>query len=93
MLILICRIGNRLEYLPEACRIRFHTYVTNGAFEDHIGLAGVDCGSSGSAGMLHLFYLMLHLSYLLPFFEENWISSIGSHLKVNLVGPLELDHQ
>ena len=75
-----------MEYLPEACRIRFHTYVTNGAFEDHIGLAGVDCGSCGSAGMLHL-------SYLLPFFEENWISSIGSHLKVNLVGPLELDHQ
>ena len=86
MLILVCRIGNRLEYLPGACRIRIHTYVTNGASEDHIGLAGVDCGSSGSAGMLHL-------SYLLPFFEENWISSIGSHLKVNLVGPLGLDHQ
>ena len=48
--------------------------------EDHIGLAGVDCGSSGSAGMLHL-------SDLLPFFEENWNSSIGSHLKANLVGP------
>ena len=64
MLILVCRIGNRLEYLPGACRIRFHTYVTNGAFEDPIELAGVDCGSSGSAGMLHL-------SYLLPFFEEN----------------------
>ena len=58
----------------------------NGASEDPIGLAGVDCGSSGSAGMLHL-------SYLLPFFEENWNSSIGSHLKVNLVGPLGLDHQ
>ena len=26
----------------------------NGAFEDPIGLAGVDCGSSGSVGMLHL---------------------------------------
>ena len=86
MLILICRIRNRLEYLPGACRIRIHTYVMNGAFEDHIGLAGVVCGSSGSAGMLHL-------SYLLPFFEENWISSIGSHLKVNLVEPLGLDHQ
>ena len=56
------------------------------AFEDHIGLAGVDCGSSGSAGMLHY-------SYLLSFFEENWISSIGSHLKANLVKPLELVHQ
>ena len=86
MLILICRIGNRLWYLPGVCRIRIHTYVMNGAFEDQIGLAGVDCGSSGSAGMLHL-------SYLLPFFEENWNSSIGSHLKVNLVGPLGLDHQ
>ena len=44
----------------------------NGASEDHIGLAGVDCGSSGSAGMLHL-------SYLLPFFEENCISLIGGY--------------
>ena len=86
MLILICRIGNRLEYLPGTCRIRFHTYVTNGASEDPIGLAGVDCGSSGSAGMLHL-------SYLLPFFEENWISSIGTYLKVNLIRPLGLDYQ
>ena len=58
MLILICRIGNRLEYLPGVCRISSHTYVMNGAFEDPIGLAGVDCGSSGSVGM----------SYL-PFFE------------------------
>ena len=72
--------------MPEACRIRIHTYVMSGVFEDHIGLVGVDCGSSGSVGMLHL-------SYLLPFFEENWISSIGSYLKVNLVGPLGLDHQ
>ena len=36
MLILICRIGNRLEYLPGVCRISFYTYVTNGAFEDPI---------------------------------------------------------
>ena len=78
MLILVCRIGNRLEYLPGACRIKIHTYVTNGASEDPIGLAGVDCGSSGLAGMLHLSY---H-SYLLPFFQENWISSTGSHLKM-----------
>ena len=58
MLILICRIGNRLEYLPGVCRISSCTYVMNGAFEDPIGLAGVDCGSSGSVGMSHL-----------PFFE------------------------
>ena len=86
MLILVCRIGNRLEHLPGVCRTRIHTYVTNVASGDQIGLAGVGCGSSGSAGMLHL-------SYLLPFFEENWISSIGSHLKANLVRPLGLDHQ
>ena len=59
MLILICRIGNRLECLPGVCRTSFYTYVTNGAFEDPIGLLGVDCGSSGSVGMSHL----------LPFFE------------------------
>ena len=35
----------------------------NGAFEDPIGLAGVDCESSGSVGMLLL-------CNLLPFFEE-----------------------
>ena len=75
--------------LPGACRIRFHTYVMNGAFEDPIGLAGVDCGSSGSVGMLHLSYL----SYLLPFFEENWNSSIGSHLKANLIELLGFEHQ
>ena len=45
MLILVCRTGNR--YLPGVCRISFYTYVTNGAFEDPIGLAGVDCGSFG----------------------------------------------
>ena len=59
MLILICRIGNRLEYSPGVCGFSFYTYVTNGAFEDPIGLLGVDCGSSGSVGMSHL----------LPFFE------------------------
>ena len=59
MLILICRIGNRLQYLPGVCRISSYTYVMNGAFEDPIGLAGVDCGSSRSKGMSHL----------LPFFE------------------------
>ena len=59
MLILICRIGNRLQYLPGVCRISSYTYVTNGAFEDLIGLTGADCGSSGSIGMSHL----------LPFFE------------------------
>ena len=59
MLILIYRIGNRLQYLPGVCRISSYTYVTNGAFEDPTGLAGVDCGSSGSIGMSHL----------LPFFE------------------------
>ena len=62
MLILICRIGNRLEYLPGVCRISSYTYVTNGAFGDPIGLPGVDCGFSGSVGMFHLVYL-------LPFFE------------------------
>ena len=62
MLILICRIGNPLEYLPGVCRISSYTYATNGAFEDPIGLAGADCGSSGSIGMLHL-------CHLLPFFE------------------------
>ena len=59
MLILICRIGNRLQYLPGVCRISSYTYVMNGAFGDPIGLAGVDCESSGSIGMSHL----------LPFFE------------------------
>ena len=59
MLILICRIGNRLQYLPGVCRISSYTYVTNGAFEDPIEIAGVDCGSSESIGMSHL----------LPFFE------------------------
>ena len=72
--------------MPGVCRIRIHTYAMSEASEDHIELAGVGCGSSGSAGMLHY-------SYLLPFFEENWISSIGSHLKANLVRPLGLDHQ
>ena len=62
MLIIVCRIGNRLQYLPGVCRISSYTYVMNGAFEDPIGLPGVDFGSSGSIGMLHLVYL-------LPFFE------------------------
>ena len=69
MLILVCRIGNRLQYLPGVCRISSYTYVTNGAFEDPIGLAGVDCGSSGSIGMSHLVYLDVYLESLLPFFE------------------------
>ena len=59
MLILICRTGNRLQYLPGVCRISSYTYVMKRTFEDPIGLAGVDCGSSGSIGMSHL----------LPFFE------------------------
>ena len=59
MLILICRTGNRLQYLPGVCRISSYTHVMNGAFEDPIGLAGVDCRSSGSIGMLHLIYLLL----------------------------------
>ena len=62
MLILISRIRNQLEYLPGVCRISSYTYVMNGAFEGPIGLAGADCGSSGSIGMLNL-------SHLLPFFE------------------------
>ena len=86
MLILVCRIENRLEYLPGVCRISSYTYVMNGAFEDPIGLAGVDCGSSGSIGMSHLYH---HL----PFFEENVYSSLGSHLKLNLVELLGLEHQ
>ena len=86
MLILICRIGNRLEYLPGVCRIRIHTYASIEVFEDPIGLAVVDCGSSGSVGMLHL-------SYLLPFFDKNVYSSLRSHLKVNLVELLGLEHQ
>ena len=69
MLILICRIGNRLEYLPGVCRISSYTYVMNGAFEDPIGFAGVDCGASGSVGMFHLVYLNVYLESLLPFFE------------------------
>ena len=59
MLILICRTGNRLGYLPG---ISSYTYVTNGAFEDPIGLLGVGCESSGSVKMLRL-------ESLLPFFE------------------------
>ena len=86
MLILICRTGNRLEYLPGVCRISSYTYVTNGAFEDPIGLAGVDCGSSGSIGMFHLYH---HL----PFFEENVYSLLGSHLKLNPVELLGLEYQ
>ena len=69
MLILICRIRNRLEYLPGVCGISSYTYVMNGAFEDPIGLAGVDCGSSVSVGMLHLVYLNVYLESLHPFFE------------------------
>ena len=69
MLILICRIGNQLRYLPGVCRINSYTYVTNGAFEDPIGLAGVDCGSSVSVGMSHLVYLNVYLESRLPFFE------------------------
>ena len=69
MSILICRIGNRLQYLPGVCRISSYTYVTNGAFEDPIGLAGVGCGFSGSIGMFHLVILNMYLEYLLPFFE------------------------
>ena len=69
MLILICRIRNRLEYLPGVCRISSYTYVMNGAFEDPIGLAGVDCGSSVSVGMSHLVCLNVYLEPLLPFFE------------------------
>ena len=93
MLILVCKIGIDCSTCLELCRIRIHTYVANVASEDQIGLAGVDCGSSRSAGMLHLSCQKLHCMYLLPFFEENWISSIGSHLKANLVRPLGLDHQ
>ena len=37
------------------CRIRNHTYASIEVFEDPIGLFGVDCGSSGSVGMLHFF--------------------------------------
>ena len=55
--------------MPGVCRISSYTYVTNGAFEDPIGLLGVDCGSSGSVGMLHLVYLNVYLESLLPFFE------------------------
>ena len=69
MLILICRTGNRLEYLPGVCRISSYAYVMNGAFKDPIGLLGVDCGSSGSVGMLHLVYFNVYLESLLPFFE------------------------
>ena len=69
MLILICRIGNRLQYLPGVCRISSYTYVMNGAFEDPIGLAGVDCGSFGSTGTFHLVILNVYLESLLPFFE------------------------
>ena len=56
MLILVCRIGNRLQYLPGVCRTRNHTYASIEVFEDPIGLFGVDCGSSGSVGMLHFFW-------------------------------------
>ena len=62
--------------MPEACRISSYTYVTNGAFEVPIGLAGADCGSSGSIGMHHL----------LPFFEENWNSLLGKSSEVDCIG-------
>ena len=58
-----------MQYLPGVCRISSYTYVMNGAFEDPIGLAGVDCGSSVSVGMFHLVYLNMYLESLLPFFE------------------------
>ena len=63
MLILICRINwsTCLEFVEFSS----YTYVMNGAFEDPIGLLGVDCGSSGSVGMLHF----VCLESLLPFFE------------------------
>ena len=69
MLILICRIGNRLDYLPGVCRISSSTYVTNGFFEDPIGLLGVGCESSGSVGMSHLLPFCERNVYLLLFFE------------------------
>ena len=68
MLILFVEL-NRLEYLPGVCGIRNHTYAWIGVFEDPIGLFGVDCGSSGSAGMLHFFWQNVYLESLLPFFE------------------------
>ena len=69
MLILVCRTGNRLEYLPGVCRISSYTYVTNGAFEDPIELLGVGCESSGSVGMSHLLPFFEWNVYLLSFFE------------------------
>ena len=62
MLILICGIEIDWNTCLEFVEFSSYTYVTNGAFEDPIGLLGVDCGSSGSVGMLHL-------ESLLPFFE------------------------
>ena len=38
MLILICRIGNQLQYLPGVCRISSYTYVMNGALLDLLEL-------------------------------------------------------
>ena len=55
MLILFVELENQLEYLPGVCRIRNHTYASIEVFEYPIGLFGVDCGSSGSVGMLHFF--------------------------------------
>ena len=76
MLILVCRIGNRLQYLPGVCRISSYTYVMNGAFEDPIGLLGVDCGSSGSVGILLLYYLLPFFVYLLDL-KEDFVELLG----------------
>ena len=69
MLILFAELEINWSTLPGVCRISSYTYVTNGAFEDPIGLAGVDCGSSGSVGMFHPVILNVYLESLLPFFE------------------------
>ena len=42
----------------------------NGAFGDPIGLLGVDCGSSGSAGMFHSVILNVYLELYLILFVE-----------------------
>ena len=52
MLILFVELEIDWSTCLEFCRISSYTYVTNGAFEDPIGLLGVDCGSSGSVGKL-----------------------------------------
>ena len=69
MLILFVELEIDWSTCLEFVELEMITYASIEVFEDPIGLFGVDCGSSGSVGMLHFFWLNVYLESLLPFFE------------------------